>query len=201
MTGKRTAVAGTARAVMAGAVFGYVEVFTKGIDRLPEKPCGGAVDRGLAADALPSARKAEERGKLTSPDDLFFSCYVRTDDSIVSGEVQAGRATEATWQEAHRSDREDGAVPVSAGEVKALALPTRARVYVPCAPRRTEAGAKERRCLTVRARTIGETRLHGTALRQVVAGFACQMARHAYEAGECGETIAFPGELPRLGSN
>ncbi|MGA5871666.1 hypothetical protein [Streptomyces cinereoruber] len=202
MIRKRMAVAGAVCVVVAGASSGYVEVFTKGIDRLPERPCGGAVDRGLAADALPSARKAEERGKLTSPDDLFFfSCYVRTDDSVISGEVQAGRATEATWQEAHRSDREDGAVLVSAGEVKALALPTRAWVYVPCTPRRTEEGAKERRSLTVRARTIGETRLHGTALRQVVVDFAYQMARHAYEAGECGETIAFPEELPWSGSN
>ncbi len=199
---KRMAAAGAACVVVAGAVFGYVEVFTKGIDRLPEKPCGGAVDRGLAADALPSARKAEERGRLTSPDDLFFfSCYVRTDDSIISGEVQAGRATEDTWQESHRSDREDGAVPVSAGEVKALALPTRAWIYVPCTPRRTEEGAKERRSLTVRARTIGETRLQGAALRQVVLDFAYQMLRHAYEAGECEEAIALPEELPRTGSN
>ncbi|MFF5639090.1 hypothetical protein [Streptomyces sp. NPDC012825] len=203
MIGKRLAAAGAACVVVAGVVFGYVEVFTKGIDRLPERPCGGAVDRGLAADALPSARKAEERGRLNThaDGDFLFACHVRTADSTISGEAQTGGATEVGWREAHGSAREEGAVLVSEGEVQALALPTRAWVYVPCTPRRFAEKTKRPHSLTVEARTIGETRLHGDALRQVVLDFAYQLARHSYEAGECRERRTFPEELPRTGSN
>ncbi|WP_432116578.1 hypothetical protein [Streptomyces sp. S1] len=199
---KRLAAAGAACVVVAGAVFGYVEVFTKGIDRLPERPCGGAVDRGLAADALPSARKAEERGKLNThgDGDFLFACYVRTADSAISGEAQTGGGTEAGWREAHRSDLAEGAVAVSEGGVQALALPTVAWVYVPCTPRRFTEETKRPHSLTVEARTVGETRLHGDALRQVVLDFAYQLARHSYEAGECQEQRTFPEELPRIGS-
>ncbi|WP_159043085.1 MULTISPECIES: hypothetical protein [unclassified Streptomyces] len=203
MIGKRTAAVGAACVLMAGAVFGYVEVFTKGIDRLPERPCGGAVDRGLAADALPSAGKAEERGRLNtrSDGDFLFACYVRTADSTISGEAQTGGATEAEWREAHRSDLGEGAVQVSEGGVRALALPTVAWVYVPCTPRRFTEKTRRPHSLTVEARTIGETGLHGDALRQVVLDFAYQLARHSYGAGECQEQRKFSEELPRIGSN
>ncbi|MFE5845482.1 hypothetical protein ACFQ7N_28080 [Streptomyces niveus] len=45
--------------------FGYQQIFTKGIDLLPSRPCAGAVDRSLVADALPDVRTADERGKIT----------------------------------------------------------------------------------------------------------------------------------------
>ncbi|WP_234334898.1 hypothetical protein, partial [Streptomyces sp. NRRL S-118] len=55
---KNLATAGISCLVVIAAVFGYVEIFTKGIDRLPARPCDGAVDRETAARALPSARSA-----------------------------------------------------------------------------------------------------------------------------------------------
>ncbi|MEV8360456.1 hypothetical protein [Streptomyces niveus] len=52
-------------ALAGGGFFGYQQIFTKGIDRLPAKPCAGAVDRSIVADALPDVRTADERGKIT----------------------------------------------------------------------------------------------------------------------------------------
>lgn len=54
---KRAMTVGPGCLVVACAAFGYLEVFTKGIDRLPARPCEGAVDRATAAQALPSARR------------------------------------------------------------------------------------------------------------------------------------------------
>jgi hypothetical protein len=55
--------------------------------------------------------------------------------------------------------------------------------------------------LIVEARTIGETRTDGAALRQSVLDFAYQMAEHAYDAGRCQEPREFPEKLPRINSN
>lgn len=80
---------------------GYQQIFTKGIDRLPEKPCAGAVDRSIVADALPAARTADKRGKITESVNNRFTlwCYVRTEDSTVSGEAESGFATEEIWRQ------------------------------------------------------------------------------------------------------
>ncbi|MEU2495652.1 hypothetical protein [Streptomyces sp. NPDC007883] len=58
--------------------------------------------------------------------------------------------------------------------------------------------AREAYALTVDAWTIGETRVHGKELRQVLADFAYQLARHTYQAVDCQESRTFPKELPRL---
>ncbi|MFE5791299.1 hypothetical protein ACFQ8C_01855 [Streptomyces sp. NPDC056503] len=190
--------------VCATAVFGYVEIFTKGIDRLPRKPCAGAVDRDLAARALPSARKAEERGKLTtssSLDTFTFWCYVRTDESIISGEAESGIATLASWKERRSSDGESRSISMDGIHVRVSSDPTRASVYVPCTTSRHSGDRHEEHSLTAEARTIGETRAEGDELRRIVVDFAYQLARHAYEVGECQEPREFPDELPRTGIN
>ncbi|MGW3624814.1 hypothetical protein [Streptomyces sp. NPDC000880] len=201
---KRTISAGIACVIAAGGVIGYQQIFTKGLDRLPAKPCSGAVDRSTAASALPTARKAEERGKLTtstSNGQFTFYCYVRTDDSTISGEAESGFATASSWLKSRESERVDGAVAISAGDVKALALPNLATVYVPCTPPQGTDEPHRPHSLVVEARTIGETRVQHAALRQVVVDFAYQLAQHAYKAGKCQEPRKFPNELPRIRSN
>lgn len=202
---KRLRVAGFACVAAACAVLGYVEILTKGIDRLPEKPCAGAVDRDLAIRALPSARKAEERGKLTTSsalDTFTFWCYVRTDESIISGEAESGIATVESWEERRSSQGEEkaGSLSVNGVHVRAQSDPARASVYVPCTPPRHAGDHHEGHSLTAEARTIGETRAQGDELRQILVDFAYQLARHAYEVGECQEPREFPDELPRIGS-
>lgn len=185
-------------------VFGYLEIFTKGIDRLPARPCDGAVDRETAARALPSARSAEERGSLRqnrSEGDYFFACYVRTSGgSVISGEVQPRDSAPGSWRDYYAENGGDkNPVEVSSGGIRALAHPDRAYVYVPCTPPGKKRGeAREAYALTVEARTIGETRVHGNELRQVFVDFAYQLARHTYEAVDCQESRTFPKELPRL---
>ncbi|MFD3441253.1 hypothetical protein ACFWU3_27510 [Streptomyces sp. NPDC058685] len=198
---KRATTVGIGCLVVVGMVFGYLEVFTKGIDRLPARPCDGAVDRETAARALPTARSAEERGELR-PGGLgghyFFACYVRTSSgSVISGEVQPGDASPGGWRTSYASD--GNISEVSVGEVKVLTLEDSSAVYVPCTPPGKKPGeAQDAYALTVDARTIGETRVHGNELRQVLVDFAYQLARHTYKAVDCQESRTFPKELPRL---
>ncbi|MFJ8133604.1 hypothetical protein [Streptomyces hydrogenans] len=202
-TKKRLLTAGITCVIAVCAVLGYVEIFTKGIDRLPEKPCSGAVDRDLAARALPSARKAEERGKLlTSSQSIrafMFACYVRTDDSIISGEADAGILTPEAWRKSKSS--EELRISVSVNGIHALSLedePETAWVYVPCTPPSHAGDRDAGHSLIAQARTLGETRAHGDELRQILVDFAYQLARHAYEVGECQEPREFPERLPRI---
>ncbi|MFB7277070.1 hypothetical protein ACFCZV_08170 [Streptomyces hydrogenans] len=206
---RRPRVAGTTVAAVVLAVcgvLGYVEIFTKGIDRLPEKPCAGAVDRDLAARALPSARKAEERGKLTTSsalDTFTFWCYVRTDEALVSGEAQSGIATVESWRARHSSPQGEGAgsLSVNGVHVGVRSEPAMASVYIPCTTPRHAGDRHGAHSLTAEARTVGETRAQGAELRQILADFAYQLARHAYRVGECQEPRELPDELPRIGSN
>ncbi|MFF3286453.1 hypothetical protein [Streptomyces sp. NPDC003023] len=201
---KNAVTVGISCLVVIAAVFGYLEIFTKGIDRLPARPCDGAVDRETAARALPSARSAEERGKLRedrSDGDFYFACYVRTSGgSVISGEVEPRDAAPGPWRDFYAENGyEKNPVDVSSGDIRAVVHPDRAHVYVPCTPPGKKPGeAREAYALTVDARTIGETRVHGNELRQVLVDFAYQLARHTYKAVDCQEPRAFPKELPRL---
>ncbi|MGW1019646.1 hypothetical protein [Streptomyces niveus] len=180
---------------------GYQQIFTKGIDRLPAKPCAAAVDRSIVADALPDARTADERGKITDSvnNQFTFWCYVSTGESIISGEAQSGFATEEGWRESYSSRVDGDPVSVSAGEVKVIALDNLASVYIPCTPpRQAEYEVERTHSLVSDVRTIGESRVQGLALRQVLMDFAYQLTKHAYEVGRCKEARDFPDELPRL---
>ncbi|MFF3399242.1 hypothetical protein ACFYW6_12055 [Streptomyces sp. NPDC002659] len=199
---KNLVTAGIGCLVVIAAVFGYLEIFTKGIDRLPARPCDGAVDRETAARALPSARSAEERGRLNRSDgNFFFACYVRTSGgSVISGEAESRDADPGGWRDFYANNGNDeNPVEVSSGDIRAVVHPDRAYVYVPCTPPGKKPGeAREAYALTVDARTMGKTRVHGNELRQVLVDFAYQLARHTYEAVDCQESRTFPKELPRL---
>ncbi|WP_328395765.1 hypothetical protein OHS70_09790 [Streptomyces sp. NBC_00390] len=201
---KRLATAGIGFLVAVGTVFGYLEIFTKGVDRLSARPCDGAVDRETAARALPSARSAEERGKLRqnrSDGNFFFACYVRTSGgSVISGEVESRDSAPGPWRDYYAKEPYVvDPVDVSSGDIRAVVHPDHAYVYVPCTPPGKKPGeAREAYALTVDARTIGKTRVQGDELRQVLVDFAYQLARHTYKAVECKESRTFPKELPRL---
>ncbi|MFE6103323.1 hypothetical protein ACFVQ4_25650 [Streptomyces laurentii] len=185
----------------AGAAFGYVEVFTKGFERLPTQLCDGAVDRNLAEKVIPPARKVKERGKfLPSTFNFMFACYVRTDDSYLSGEAESGRATIEDWESLEEDSSRGKPEWLSVNGVRALAWEDRALVYVPCTPRRQtgESDHDRERSLIAESRAVGDTRVHGRELRQVLVDFAYQMVRHTYKLGECIEPRTFPDELPRL---
>ncbi|MFJ9699135.1 hypothetical protein [Streptomyces fradiae] len=176
-----------------------MQTFTRGIDRLPERPCAGAVDRALVASALPSARTAQERGKLEQGLHGFtFRCSVKTSsDSILVGDAKTSDADVRSWHKHFlpKSDNDD-AIEVSSGAVRALSLDSDyATAFIPCTPPRSELPS---RALVVDATTIGPTRAKGDELRQVVVDFAYQLLRHAYEAGGCEEARDFPDALPRL---
>ncbi|MEV8416307.1 hypothetical protein AB0P45_22260 [Streptomyces niveus] len=178
---------------------GYQQIFSKRIDRLPAKPCAGAVNRSIVADALPDARTADERGKITDSvnNQFTFWCYVSTGESIISGEAQSDFATEEGWRESYSSRVDGDLVSVSAGEVKVIALDNLASVYIPCTPpRQAEYEVERTHSLVSDVRTIGESRVQGIALRQVLMDFAYQLTKHAYEVGKCKEARDFPMSFP-----
>ncbi|MFJ9034181.1 hypothetical protein ACIRQP_38130 [Streptomyces sp. NPDC102274] len=191
--------------LLGAGVFGYLEIFTKGLDKLPAKVCDGAIDRKTAASALPDTRKALERGVLhtTSGGDFMFSCYVKTNsqDSIISGEAETHDASVENWSDAAES-RPENAIKASAGNVEAITWPDRVTIYVPCTPPgKNKKKALESHALIAEARTIGDTRATGAPLRQAITDFAYQLIKHAYKAGKCQEAQEFPDELSHLPTN
>ncbi|WP_157878566.1 hypothetical protein [Streptomyces chattanoogensis] len=192
--------------LLGAGVFGFLEFFTKGLDRLPAKVCHGAVDREIAASALPDTRKAYEGGKSDPSGETFTStCYVKTssnfisEGSIISGEAELGDATSTSWSNRFTASGNGKKFEASSGGIKAISYPERSSIYVPCTPPgKKKEQARQAYALIVEARTIGETRVTGTPLRQAITDFAYQLARHAYKVGECQEPRKFPAELPRL---
>ena len=68
VTPKKAAIRGPLICIILGlGVFGYLEIFTKGLERLPAKVCDGAVDREIAADALPDTQRHLSAEKCSPP--------------------------------------------------------------------------------------------------------------------------------------
>ncbi|MFD9503212.1 hypothetical protein [Streptomyces sp. NPDC060035] len=190
--------------MVSAGIFGYLEVFTKGVDRLPAKVCSGAVDRDIAARVLPKTMTASERGEkgiaYSSSRGTVFSCYVKTRSqaSIFSGEVRVNDVTMGKWREAHSGD--DGkSREVGAGGIAAMTTSDGVSLYVSCT-RPDQEGRKplQSYALIADARTVGETRVAGVELQQQVADFAYQLLRHTYRVEECREGQEFSGDLPRF---
>lgn len=159
------------------------------------------MDRSVVADALPDARTADERGKITDSinNQFTFWCYVGAGESIISGEAQSGLAAEEGWRESYSSKVDGDPVSVSAGEAKVIAWDNLASVYIPCTPpRQAEYKVARTHSLVSDVRTIGESRVQGLALRQVLMDFAYQLTKHAHKVGKCKEARDFPDELPRI---
>ncbi|MFD5951549.1 hypothetical protein ACFWAZ_38140 [Streptomyces collinus] len=174
-----------------GGFFGYLEVFTKGIDRLPERPCAGAVDRSTVKSLLPAARSAKDRGESTGVGkDFTFFCRVLTSaDHIVSGESDLQDVTSKTWLSGYRQEAGESRGELrqgSSGHAKTLTLDRLASVYVPCTPPGARPDdALQQYALITEARVIGDSRIHGSALRKALTEFAVDLSDHAYKVGKC----------------
>ncbi|RVU24479.1 hypothetical protein EOT10_15870 [Streptomyces antnestii] len=185
-----------------GGLVGYQQIFTKGLDRLPDEVCDGAVDREVAAQVLPDARSASEDGSVTGTgENLFFGCRVdTTGHSLVSGEVKVQAVSAKSWSnfyEGYGGAEEGKALQVGVGEVRALSKTRIASIYAPCAPRGVKAStARQPYALIAEVRVLGESRVKGAALRQDLTNFAYQLTQHAYKVGECQDALTFPKEIP-----
>ncbi|MGW6141051.1 hypothetical protein [Streptomyces sp. NPDC055140] len=188
--------------LIIGGLFGYQQIFTKGLDRLPEKVCDGAVDRETAAHVLPDARSASEDGGMTGTGENFlFGCRVdTTGDEVVSGEVKVQDASAKSWSDFYQGyggSEEGKALHVAANEVRALSKTRIASVYVPCVPSGVKASnARQSYALIAEVRVVGESRANGAALRQGLTDFAYQLTKHAYKVGKCQKALTFPKKLP-----
>ncbi len=202
---KLIARSGMALAACAGLYFGALAVFTKGIDRLPDRPCEGAVERETIADILPAARTAEERSRLDDDHgidsrEFLFHCSVLTSDgSLLSGDAESGDRSVEDWSSGwvESPDSSSGVT----GDITAFATDGAAAIYVSCAPPgRSESKSPKSRALIVEASTLGETKAQGAGLQQDLVDFAYELAEHAYKVGECPGPRKFPDQSPRLHS-
>lgn len=184
-------IAVAALAIMVGGFFGYLEIFTKGLDRLPERPCAGAVARSTVKTLLPDARSAEDRGENTEvgKDFTFFCRVLTSDDHIVSGESDVQDATSKTWLSGYEQEAGESQGKLrqeSSGDTKTLTLDRLASVYVECTPPGASPDdALQQYALITEARVIGDSRVHGSELREALTEFAVQLSDKAYKVGKC----------------
>ncbi|MHC5903653.1 hypothetical protein ACVNF4_07025 [Streptomyces sp. S6] len=205
---KRKNVAFCAAALMlaAGGWFGYQEIFTKGLERLPSKICDGGVSREIITHTLPKVRSAEESSNTVGSGYGFtFSCRVYAGDSIFSGESEIQRGSQAKWKRYYESNAADDPVKrnlTSTGNIHAMSADDFASVYVPCVPSDINpSDTTQTYALIADVRVIGKSRLTGLALRQAKADFAYELTRRAYTLGKCQGNQNFPEELPRFKDN
>ncbi|WP_432159173.1 hypothetical protein [Streptomyces sp. bgisy153] len=187
--------------VGAGAWFGYVQFFTKGLQHLPAKVCEDTVDRKLVTQVLPSARSAEESSRRRhSGEDLEFYCHVDTSgDSSLLGETRVRAVSKGDWLKSYQEGKDiDHYVRASFGDIEALASRDSeyAAIYVPCTPQPTNNAASDRAVIT-RVFVSGASKEAGVALRQTLTDIAYQLTEHVYKIAECQEIRNFPSQLPR----
>ncbi|MBB6418415.1 hypothetical protein [Streptomyces sp. AK010] len=190
--------------VCTAAWFGYAQIFTKGLERLPPKVCDGAVDRQVVIRTLPRTRTAEEgASQRYEREDLMFSCHVRTSaGSILSGMARVEDASVQQWLNHYGTSTDGDAVRVSIGGVEASAeldsSSGSSSIYIPCVPRGVRAEeANESYAIIAEAGVIGNGRFSGAKLRQAVTDFTYQLTKHTYALAECRNPRTLPEELPR----
>ncbi|MFF8927746.1 hypothetical protein ACF1AO_10825 [Streptomyces longwoodensis] len=173
---------------------------TTGLERLPKKVCDGAVDRDVAIRALPRTRTAGDGySQRHEGEDLTFYCRVYTSaGSILTGRARVEDASSEAWL----SRFGNSTVRVSTEGIEAIARLDResgiSYVYIPCAPRGVQAeDASEAYAVTAEASVVGDGRVSGAALRQVVTDFAYQVAVHTVDLAQCQGRPSLPGKLPR----
>ncbi|MGY1578228.1 hypothetical protein [Streptomyces sp. MN13] len=190
---------------MGGAVwFGYVQVFTKGLERLPTKVCEGAVERDVAIQTLPRTRTAEESSERRGQgEDFEFHCRIYTSTgSILTGAARVRDAYTQSWLRHYGVNEGSEVIRVSTNGVQALAALDDSHgtssVYLACVPGGVQAeDATESYAIVTEASIVGEGRVSGAALRQAVTDFAYQLTQHAYELAECQAPRDLPEDLPR----
>jgi hypothetical protein len=186
--------------------FGYVQIFTKGLERLPAKVCEGAVPRDLPIAALPPVRSAHQWSEHGGHGRNFsLDCAVYAGDSILSGRATLNNATVQNWLVHYQARGDKGVLRVSADSagVEALAVlddggRTSAAVYIPCRPRYIPPGEPSGPYgIIVEGAVVGESRVTGAVLGQVLTDFSYQLAKRAYRLADCQGLPDFPEQLPR----
>ncbi|MFI8994278.1 hypothetical protein [Streptomyces sp. NPDC053542] len=184
--------------VLTGAIFGYREIFLQGIEELPERPCGGAVQRATAANILPPAHEVNMESHESPTDSFYFSCSLDTSDSMISAIVKQHDASVAAWRKYWRNELGDSYVEPP-GKLHLLSGPNKTTIYLPCTPPGKKSKEAETAfALDVEATVAGDSRVSGNELRQQLSDFAVQAARYSQRAAQCQEQTELPSAAPRL---
>ncbi|MEU9665646.1 hypothetical protein AB0E25_08650 [Streptomyces bobili] len=202
---KKSLVLGTAiLALTIGVWFAYQQLFTKGLDHLPAKPCNEGVRRETVIRVLPDTKSAEEGANTTgSGNGFMFGCHIYiAGGSILSGEAQIGDSSQKAWEAYYKSygrKPNEAAERASSNGIYALSKGNFASVYIPCVPRGIKAyDVSQDYSLITEVRVIGESRSTGLELHQALSDFAYEMTQRAYTLGKCQNSQEFPEKLPRF---
>ncbi|MER7396246.1 hypothetical protein ABT381_12085 [Streptomyces sp. NPDC000151] len=187
--------------VLTGAIFGYREIYLQGIEELPKRPCGGAVQRATAAKILPAAHEVKYESQESPADNFFFLCSLDTGDSAISAIVKKHDASVTSWRNYWRKDLGDGYVEPP-GNLHLLSWPNKTTIYLPCTPPGKKSNEAETAfSLDIEATVAGDSRISGDELRQQLSDFAVQVARHSQRAAQCREQAELPSAAPRVSAH
>ncbi|WP_405795769.1 hypothetical protein [Streptomyces longwoodensis] len=191
---------------LAGVVvwFGYLQIFTKGLERLPATMCGGTLERDTVIDILPPAKSAHESSRQSDYGSHYtrYSCFINTSKSALSSTTEVRSITKEAWLKNYAEDTTG--VPVvraSAAGIEAVA-PLRshgseAAVLVPCVPPGQKASSSTTYAVVAQVTVDDNTRKSGMELRQDLTDFAYRLAQHTYDLAQCQDPREFPTTLPR----
>ncbi|MEU5180993.1 hypothetical protein AB0G49_13185 [Streptomyces longwoodensis] len=184
--------------------FGYLHIYTKGLERLPATMCGGTLERDTVIDILPPAKSAHESSRQSDYGSHYtrYSCLINTSRSALSSTAEVRSITKEAWLRGYAENTTG--VPVvraSAAGVEAVA-PLRghgseAAVFVPCVPPGRMASASTTYAVVVQVTVDDDTRKSGMELRQDLTDFAYRLSQHTYDLAQCQEHREFPKALPR----
>ncbi|MFI0999027.1 hypothetical protein ACIP10_21785 [Streptomyces galbus] len=184
--------------------FGYVQIFTKGIERLPAEMCDGTLKRDTVVDILPPAKSAHESSRQSDYGTHYtrYSCFVNTSKSALWSTAEVRNITKESWLKNYA--KATGGVPVVRASVDGIEAVTplrshgsEAAVFVPCVPAGETTSASPTYAVVVQVTVDDDTRKSGMELRQDLTDFAYRLSRHTYDRAKCQEPRTFPDALPR----
>ncbi|KAK1182540.1 hypothetical protein B7755_033070 [Streptomyces sp. NBS 14/10] len=185
-----------AAAITLGCVT-YISFFQKdGLDKLPAKPCHGAISRETIRKMLKDTESVDLRTFQTKPDASFWTtCNVFTQEgSGFHVEARINDSGIPRWREWQLSQGEDEGKPVidfKAGD-RAISWPRRASLYLKCTPELEKDKPSEQYAIAIETHIRGSMRIDGEELRQTLANIAIEMAHYAQRKVKCQEKTYLP---------
>ncbi|MER7795292.1 hypothetical protein [Streptomyces sp. NPDC097640] len=175
----------------------YVSFFQKdGLDKLPAKPCRGAISRETIKKTLQDTESVNLRNFQTKSGFTFWeaTCNIFTHEkSGIHVEARVRDTTFDGWiEDEKRMAGDDGkAIQFEAGR-GAISWPHRSIMYVQCNPKLADRKPVGEFALMIETHVRGSMRIDGQELRQRLANITIQMASYARKAVDCQERSFLP---------
>lgn len=183
-------------AVCAAISFGlYISrssLFLNGLEKLPDKPCDGAMRAATAKEILPDAREAVD-SELHRPPGRDFAafCRIKTSErSVLSTHADMHDSDLVGMRDWFKGQRAYSGKVIALGHnIEAQSGTETTAVYFPCTPRQSGADASDSYILSVESRILGKSRNKGAELRKGLTEIAIQSAERAHYLAQCKEPL------------